>query len=196
MILVENKSKEALMEIKRIIGEAFVTNELFHEFGSIEERHDLVLRYMDIYVQCVYESKALYQTEDGNAFLGIAYSDQQPLLPKLKMMAGLFTRLPFSKLKALMKHVKDISNGNREYTRFPYTEILMVCVRKESQHQGYTRELVSFAKKMASNRQLPLLFDTDMESYAKIYQHYGCELYHTVTAYNGVTRYNLVWKDF
>lgn len=53
---VVNVSKNELQEIKAIIGEAFITNELFHEFGNIESRRDAVLTYMDAYVQYVYES--------------------------------------------------------------------------------------------------------------------------------------------
>ena len=56
MKLVENISEKELNRIKRIIGEAFVTNELFHEFGDIEERRPLVMRYMSVYVNFVYES--------------------------------------------------------------------------------------------------------------------------------------------
>ena len=33
--LMYNISKAELDEIKKMVGEAFVTNELFHEFGSI-----------------------------------------------------------------------------------------------------------------------------------------------------------------
>ena len=39
-----------------------------------------------------------------------------------------------------------------------------------------------------------LLFDTDMKEYAEMYKHFGCELYNTVTADNGVTRYSLCYK--
>lgn len=64
--LCENISKNELGEIKRMIGEAFVSNELFHEFGDINTRRELVLKYMDIYLDYVYESRALYATDDRN----------------------------------------------------------------------------------------------------------------------------------
>jgi len=67
-------------------------------------------------------------------------------------------------------------------------------VDKEYQGKGYARYLVETAKRYAEKESVPLLFDTDMERYAQIYQHYGCELYNQVLASNGVTRYNLVWK--
>ncbi len=34
---------------------------------------------------------------------------------------------------------------------------------------------------------------TDMKDYAEMYQHLGCELYNSVTADNGVTRYSLCY---
>ena len=49
--LVEKVSKTELDELKRMIGEAFVTNELFHEFGDIDSRRALVMKYMDIYTE-------------------------------------------------------------------------------------------------------------------------------------------------
>ncbi|MGN1033291.1 MAG: GNAT family N-acetyltransferase [Intestinibacter sp.] len=193
MKLVENISKQKLKEISNLIGEAFVTNELFHEFGSVEERKDLVMKYMDIYVQCVYESKSLYSSDDEKAYIGLAYSDCKPIIPQLKMLAKLIFAIPYKINKKFLKHINQISDGNKKYTKSTYLEILMVCVKKECQGQGRARELVEFAKQKASERDVPLLFDTDMKEYADIYQHFGCKLYNKTTAGNGVTRYNLVW---
>jgi hypothetical protein len=60
--------------------------------------------------------------------------------------------------------------------------------------KGIATELINYAKEMSDSIGLPLLFDTDMEEYTKMYQHFGCELYNTVTADNGVTRYSLCYK--
>ncbi len=57
--LVENLTYDELDKIKRQIGKAFVTNELFHNWGSYEQRADTVMTYISIYVDCVYKSKAL-----------------------------------------------------------------------------------------------------------------------------------------
>lgn len=193
MKLVENISKQKLKEISNLIGEAFVTNELFHEFGTVEERKDLVMKYMDIYVKCVYESKSLYSSDDENAYIGLAYSDCKPMIPQLKMLVKLIFAIPYKINKKFLKHISQISDGNKKYTKLTHLEILMVCVKKECQGQGRARELVEFAKQKALERDVPLLFDTDMEEYADIYQHFGCKLYNETTADNGVTRYNLVW---
>ena len=47
---IQNISKEELTRIEKVIGESFVTNELFHNWGTIEERRSAVLAYMKIYV--------------------------------------------------------------------------------------------------------------------------------------------------
>lgn len=193
MKLVENLSKEQLKEISSQIGEAFVTNDLFHEFGTINDRKELVLKYMDACVTCVYESKTLYCSDDHKGYIGLAYSDNKKMLPQIKMLFKLIWRLPFPITKKFLGHIKQIIHGNEAYTKNTYLEILMVCVRKEYQKQGVTRELFEFAQRKAKDRMVPMLVDTDMEDYAKIYQHYGCNLYNTITASNGITRYNLVW---
>jgi GNAT superfamily N-acetyltransferase len=70
----------------------------------------------------------------------------------------------------------------------------MVCVDKNHQGKGIASELIRFAKEMSDKEEIPLLFDTDMKSYAEMYQHFGCNLYNAVTADNGVTRYCLVYN--
>ena len=47
---IQNISKEELTRIEKVIGESFVTNELFHNWGMIEERRSAVLAYMKISV--------------------------------------------------------------------------------------------------------------------------------------------------
>ncbi len=192
--LVEKISKEELAEIKKMIGEAFVTNELFREFGDIASRRALVLKYMDIYTDYVYESKALYVTEDHKGVIGFVHSKKAPLAPQVKLLFRLFRVIPFNVLKKYMAHIKQIADTNKQYTSKPHVDTLFVCVDKKCQGKGYARHLVSFAMTYAKDQKLPLLFDTDMFEYAQIYQHFGCELYNRTTASNGVTRYNLVWK--
>ena len=75
-----------------------------------------------------------------------------------------------------------------------HIDALMVCVDKNCQGQGIASELIRYAQNMADETGVPLLFDTDMKPYAEMYQHFGCELYNTVTADNGVTRYCLCYK--
>ena len=191
--LLENASKQELIEIKRMIGKAFVTNELFHEFGDLNSRRELVLKYMDIYTDYVYESKALYVTEDHKGVIGFIHSKNASVLPQMKMLLRLLKCIPFKVLKKYMSHVKQIADTNKQYASKPHVDILFVCVDNDCQGKGYARHLVKYAIAYAERENVPLLFDTDMLRYAQIYQHYGCELYNQTTASNGVTRYNLVW---
>ena len=194
MKLVKNVSPYELNHIKYVIGSAFVTNELFHEFGSIKERRPLVLKYMSAYVDYVYESKALYSTNDGIGFIGLQYSENAPAIPQIKLLCRIFARLPLKKLKKMLGFIKQIAGENKRYASKPHIDILMVAVDKKAQGKGYATKLVNFAKHMAKRRNVPLLADTDMKSYAEMYQHLGFELYNAKTASNGVTRYNLVWR--
>ncbi|MBQ6722853.1 MAG: hypothetical protein IJQ88_11875, partial [Clostridia bacterium] len=66
----EGLSASQLQSISRIIGEAFVTNELFRNWGSIPERHDDVLKYMEIYVDYAYRTGELYVNKDLTGFIG------------------------------------------------------------------------------------------------------------------------------
>lgn len=191
---VKKLSLEELGNIKKEIGEAFVTNELFREFGNVEDRRELVFAYMDAYVECVYESGLLYRTKDKKGYIGLAFTGEERLVPKLKMLAKMVKKIPYKTLKKFMHHVKQIKAGNARYQRLPHVDVLMVCVKKEHQGEGIASKLVEYAKTMAAEKAVPLVIDTDMPEYASIYQHLGCTLYNTITADNGVTRYNLVWE--
>ncbi len=192
--LVEKVSKTELDELKRMIGEAFVTNELFHEFGDIDSRRALVIKYMDIYTDYVYESKALYVTEDCKGAIGYLHSKKAPVIPQLKMLFRLLKAIPFKVLKKYMSHIKQIEGSNKLYASKPHIDTLFVCVDEKCRGKGYARHLVESAMEYAKEEKVPLLFDTDMAQYAQIYRHYGCELYNQTTASNGITRYNLVWN--
>jgi hypothetical protein len=50
-------SDKKLRKIRFIIGDAFITIELFREFGNIEERRPLVMRYMSAYVDLQYKNR-------------------------------------------------------------------------------------------------------------------------------------------
>lgn len=190
---VINVSDTELREIKQIIGEAFVTNELFHELGSIEERQELVMRYMNAYVEYVYKSGLLYRTKDKKGYIALAFTGEESKIEKIKMVIKVFRRISFKKIRKILHHLKQIADGNKRYQKQPHIDVLMVCVKKENQGEGVARKLVEYAKTKAREKEVPLLIDTDMMEYAKMYQHLGCTLYNSIKADNGVTRYNLVW---
>lgn len=191
---VKDIPEKELKKIRYLIGDAFVTNELFHELGTVEERRRDVLAYMAAYVDYVCESGALYCSDDGKAYIGLLESKDPPVLPMLKMLIRIILRLPFGKLNKMLHHINQIANANEQYAKHPHIDVLMLAIDKSEQGKGRARELFDFAISMSEEKQLPLLIDTDMEDYARMYQHFGCTLYNTKTADNGVTRYDLIWK--
>ena len=191
---VEHISKEQLEKIQRIVGEAFVSNELFHNWGSEDERREYVMKYMALYVDYVYQAGALYANEDYTGFIGLEDSGNAHKLPQVRMLFRMLTSIRFSKLRSLLEFAKQIGSSNEKYAKRRHLDALMVCVDIEHQGRGIASELVTYAKNMSDTLEIPLLFDTDMKEYAEMYKHFGCELYNSVTADNGVTRYSLCYK--
>lgn len=192
---VTGLTENELNRIRTLIGEAFVTNELFHNWGSPDVRRDDVMRYMSIYTDFVYEAGELYSNEEGTGFIGLEDSAHVNKRPQVKMLFRMFTSINLAKIRSLMRFVKQISGSNAQYAKSRHIDALMVCVDRSQQGKGVATELINFAKDMADSEGVPLLFDTDMKEYAKMYQHFGCELYNEVTADNGVTRYSLCYKS-
>ncbi len=191
---LKNITPKQLNNISNIIGEAFVTNEMFHNWGTIEERRDDVITYMTVYVDYVYHAGELYANEDMTGFIGLEDTARKPILLRLKMLFGMIIRLPFSRIRSLISFVKQIDKADNLFVNKRHIDTLMVCVKKDHQGQGIATELVEFAKKKAKINKIPLLFHTDMPSYAEMYKHLGCRLYNEVTADNGVTRYCLCYN--
>ena len=189
----EDLSQKQLEKIKRTIGEAFVSNELFHNWGSVSERHDDVLKYMSLYVDYVYRAGELYVNEDLTGFIGLEDSAHLPVFPRICMIFKMLRAIPYRRMKSILNFANQVKGSNRRYAKRRHLDVLMVCVDREHQGKGLATELVRFAGEKAEKLGIPLLFDTDMKEYAKMYQHLGCRLYNTVTADNGVTRYSLCY---
>ena len=191
---VEHLSKKQLNRIRTQIGEAFVSNELFHNWGTEEERRDDVMTYMAFYVDYVYEAGELYANEEMTGFIGLEDSAHAPKWPQIKMLLRMLGEIPLPRLKSLLHFVRQITGYNGVYTKRRHLDALMVCVESRHQGKGIASELIRFAKERADAEGIPLLFGTDMKDYADMYRHFGCELFNAVTADNGVTRYSLVYQ--
>lgn len=173
---VENISQEQLEKIWKTIGEAFASNELFHNWGSETERRGDVLKYMSVYVDYVYGAGELYANEAMTGFIGLEDSAHAPVFPRIRMILRLFRAIPYKRIKSFLHFANQVSRSNEKYAKQRHLDALMVCVDKEYQGKGIASELISFAKKKADELGIPLLFDTDMKDYADMYQHFGCEL--------------------
>lgn len=191
---LENLTPAKLEQIKGTVGEAFVSNELFHNWGSEAERREDVLKYMSVYVDYVYRAGELYANEELTALIGLEDSARAPVLPRIKMILKLMTGLPFQRVRSFLRFANQVSGSNARYAKQRHLDALMVCVDKAHRGRGLASELVRFAQERADRLGVPLLFDTDVKDYAELYQHLGCSLYNRVTADNGVTRYSLCYR--
>ena len=160
---VENLSNDQLNKIRVMVGEAFVSNELFHNWGNEDERREDVMKYMSFYVDYVYQAGELYANEDMTGFIGLEDSGNKPVWPQIKMLFKMLTQIKYSKIKSFLNFVNQISKANEKYVKKRHIDTLMVCVDKKQQGKGVASELITFAKDMADKEEIPLLFDTDMK---------------------------------
>lgn len=188
-----NLTKEQLKRISSAVGEAFVSNELFHNWGSVEERREDVLKYMSLYVDYVYRSGELFVNDEMTGVIGLEDSAHSPKLRLLWMLIKMLVMIRSPRIKSLLQYADQLSGANGHYAKQRHIDALMVCVDKDHQGKGIASELVAYAKNMSDDMHLPLLFDTDMKEYADMYVHLGCSLYNTITADNGVSRYCLCY---
>ena len=196
ILKIQKLSKIELKVIKGIIGEAFVSNELFHNWGSEKERYEDVMKYMDAYVQYVYKSKQLYANDAYIAFIGIEDSRHPHRFRKLMMLIKMIFKIKYSRLKMILNYANQISSSNQKYSKKAHLECAMLCVKKDYQKMGYASELIEFAIRQAQKEKIPMLFDTDVKEYKEMYEHFGITCYNQIKANNGVTRYSLVYKPF
>ena len=193
---IQKLTKIELKVIKGIIAEAFVPNELFHNWGSAKLRHEDVIKYMDAYVDYVYKSKQLYANDALIGFIGIEDSRHPHKFRKLGMLVKMIFKIKWSRLKKILNYANEISASNQKYSKKPHLECAMLCVKTDYQGMGYASELIRFALSYAKKENIPMLFDTDVKRYKEMYEHFGIVCYNQVRAKNGVTRYSLVYKDF
>jgi len=146
---LKNITPQQLNNISNIIGKAFVSNEMFHNWGSIEERHDDVITYMSIYVDYVYRAGELYSNEDMTGFIGLEDTARKPVFLRFKMLFRMIRRLRFSRIRSLISFVKQIDKADNLFVNKRHIDTLMVCVKKDHQGQGIASELVEFAKRKA-----------------------------------------------
>ena len=185
---------DELQNIRRIAGESFANDDLFRELGPRDERRGLVMTYMAHYADYTVASKMLYGNDDGTGFVALLDSRKSHPIAQSRLFRRLNKDMPPGTVDALDRFATAVARPLRPYECADHLEMLMLCVDEPFRGRGLGRELVEFSQEFARKAQLPLLIDTDMPNNRDFYLHMGCELYHQTTAYNGVTRYNLVWK--
>ena len=149
---------------------------IFSVLGS----RDRILRYLEMSIQTALKSGWIYSVGDNNeAFVAISYSDSHPPL-------HIMLSFPFRAMKAVgTRHLYDLSqllkNGGvsladrMKKNGEKFLSVEMLCVRKEYQGKGYMRKAMEEVFRLADEKRLPVILETDETLKAHKYRHLGME---------------------
>ncbi len=172
MIQLRNLTGEEIKAIGRRIGEAF-----YDEGEGLFTRLDRedAITTLEIMTECYYRLGVLYTTsEQQEGYLaywrkGEAKEWGMKMVRVSLHMAWRFLReIPFGSLKKLL----PLMNNPYEkiyQKELDYVAISMVAVRREFQGQGYLRVLLEEPFRIARERNIPCVLDTDTELKVKKY---------------------------
>ncbi|MCD7956050.1 MAG: GNAT family N-acetyltransferase [Lachnospiraceae bacterium] len=176
MIQLTNLTDEEIKAIGRCIGEAFYDEGegLFTRLG----REDAITA-LEIMTECYYRLGVLYTTsEQQEGYLAWWRKDEakewgmKMMRVSLHMAWRFLREIPFGSLKKLL----PLMNNPYEkiYQKEPdYVVISMVAVRREFQGQGFLRVLLEEPFRIAQERKIPCVLDTDTELKVKKYSSCG-----------------------
>ena len=183
---LEGLKKEEVVEISHQIADAFYDYKYNEDdlglVKYIKSREDM-FTYMNAITQAAYNSGILYTTSDkhegylmlsgeGAGRVGL-FDGIRMILAEKKALGG------FSNMKAFINAC--FAEGNTIETRMKkakrkYTRIEMLVVRSEFQGQGYMRSILEDVYKLAENKGVPVILDTDDKDKAARYEHLGMKL--------------------
>lgn len=75
-----------------------------------------------------------------------------------------------------------------------FLRIEMLIVRPEYQKQGYMRKMMEYAYRLAENRGVPVILDTDDKNKAARYEYLGMQLDRIRTGGEKFHMYDLIWE--
>ena len=131
-------------------------------------------------IRTALKSGWIYSIGDNNeAFVAISYSDSHPPL-------HIMLSFPFRAMKAVgTRHLYDLSqllkNGGvsladrMKKNGEKFLSVEMLCVRKEYQGKGYMRKAMEEVFRLADEKRLPVILETDETLKAHKYRHLGME---------------------
>ena len=137
---------------------------IFSVFGSRER----ILRYLEMSIRTALKSGWIYSVGDNReAYIAISYSDSHPPL-------HIMLSFPFRAMKAVgTRSLYDLSKLLKNGEKFLSVE--MLCVRKEYQGKGYMRKTMEEVFRLADEKRLPAVLETDETLKADKYKHLGME---------------------
>lgn len=201
---VENLTKEELSSIGKAIGDSFYEHKYGKTAGGIQEKglselvgsREKIRKYMTACLMAGYESGTLYTTSEKHEGYIIVFTPEN----KMKLGAGLrmVCRIIGSVgLGGAFRMVKQMKKGGTSYEdelkkkKVRYVNLFMLVVMNGYKGQGYMRKLMEMLYKIADEKHLPVVFDTDAENKVDKYVHLGMTLAKTRNTGNGIILYDL-----
>ena len=187
MIRLQGLSREQVQEIARQTADAFFDYR-YHDkdIGLIKyiSSREAMFIYIDAIVQAAYKAGVLYTTSnrrEGYLMLSgegaggkIGFVDGLRMIAaEKKALGGLGNMKKF--ISACFCDGGTIETRMRKGKR-KFLRIEMLVVRKEYQGQGYMRQMMDAAYKIAGNHGVPVILDTDDQDKAARYEHLGMKL--------------------
>ncbi len=187
MIKLQGLSGETVQEIASQTADAFYDYRYNDEdIGLIKyiSSREAMFIYINAIVQAAYKAGVLYTTSDRNEgylmLSGEGAGGKIGFMDGLKMIAAEKRALGgFSNMKRFISAC--FCDGGTIETRMrkekrKFLRIEMLIVRKEYQGQGYMRQMMEYAYRIAESHQVPVILDTDDKDKAARYEHLGMKL--------------------
>ena len=149
---------------------------IFSVLGS----RDRILRYLEMSIRTALKSGWVYSVGDNNeAYVAISYSDSHPPLHIMlsfpfRAMKAVGTR-PLYALSQLLKNGGPSLADRMKKSGDKFLSVEMLCVRKEYQGKGYMRKAMEDVFRLADEKRLPVVLETDETLKADKYRHLGME---------------------
>lgn len=149
---------------------------IFSVFGSRER----ILRYLEMSIRTALKSGWIYSVGDNReAYIAISYSDSHPPLHIMlsfpfRAMKAVGTRLLYDLSKLLKNGGSSLADRMKKNGE-KFLSVEMLCVKKEYQGKGYMRKAMEKVFRLADEKRLPVVLETDETLKADKYRHLGME---------------------
>ena len=148
---------------------------IFSVFGS----RDRIFRYLEMSIRTAIKSGWIYSVCNNNEAYAISYFDSPPPLHVMlsfpfRAMKAVGTRPLYDLSKLLKKGGASLADRMKKNEE-KFLSVEMLCVRKEYQGKGYMRKAMEEVFRLADEKRLPVVLETDETLKADKYRHLGME---------------------
>lgn len=172
MKLLKNLSDMDLKRIGHNIGSSFV-----HETGPFSDyfTEEEASAYFYCLCKMAMHSHCLYELEDEKGYVIYFRKKHGPSFAQKTLFA--FRLCARMNLQHMQKYMDALSSWNDYEEKYrhekDYVDLFMVCIPEKQQGKGYLRKLLKEPMRLAEERNIPCILDTDSESKMMKYRHIG-----------------------